>query len=72
MYTIYGKPNCPNCTKAKALMKEAYNYVDVTQNVDAFNTLKMLGFKSVPVIYDDMELIGDYNALVRYLTNKDT
>lgn len=66
MYTIYGKPNCPNCEIAKNMLdsdKQSYQYVDVTQDSAALMYVKGLGAKSVPVVLKDDKHIGGLTEL---------
>ena len=51
--TVYTKPGCVQCTATfKALDKNgvAYEKVDVTQNVDAYDYVMSLGYLQVPVV----------------------
>jgi|AntDeeMinimDraft_6_1070357.scaffolds.fasta_scaffold03896_3 glutaredoxin len=70
MYIIYGKPTCSYCTKAKKLLERKgleYTYVDISKDVQAQASLIFTGFKTVPVIFKDNDLIGGYEDLVSTL-----
>ena len=71
MFKVYGKPNCPYCTKAT---NELYNkdkeyiYVDISANESARNYIKEeLGAKTVPQIFDGHFLVGGFEDLVHYI-----
>ena len=67
MFTIYTKPDCNYCVKAKDLLNmrgEPFIEVDVSQNIDAKERLKSKGFRTVPqIFYPDGEHFGDYEKL---------
>jgi glutaredoxin len=71
-FTIYSKSGCPNCIKAKTLLKSKYllfNVVDcdeyLIENKDNFLTcIKELANQEVkifPIIFYDEKFIGGYN-----------
>ena len=71
MITIYGKPSCGFCTKAKRFVEGrnlAYEYKDVTTST-FMEELKTAypEAKSVPQIWVNGERIGGYNELVSYI-----
>lgn len=50
---VYSQPNCNPCKQVKSWLSGKgieYKEVDVTQDVDAFNRLKSLGYQITPVI----------------------
>lgn len=54
MFVVYGKENCPNCVKAKALLEskgEPFEYIDITVDTEARERLLNAGFRSVPQVY---------------------
>jgi glutaredoxin len=67
MIKVYGKPQCPFCDQAKALLESrdvAYEYIDITQVPDARQMLVEAGFRSVPQIYRGTTHIpGGYQGL---------
>lgn len=73
MYIIYGKSNCPFCDKAKELLTKKslrYIYIDLglEENSGHLQYVKEdLGFRTVPVIKKDGNLIGGYDDLVKRL-----
>lgn len=70
MYKVYGKPNCPNCDKAKhyldALGKE-FEYVDLSEDAEKMKELQWFGIRSVPVVFKGDVLIGGWESLVKSL-----
>ena len=69
MFTIYTKPNCNYCVKAKDLLimkGEPFLEIDISENTDARERLKSRGFKTVPqIFYPDGEHLGNYHTLER-------
>ena len=76
MYTVYSKPNCPQCVQAKSLiLSKGHEYkeiiIDVGQDKEdnkeyiSLSDLKKLipGAKSAPQIYYQDKLVGDFMAL---------
>jgi len=68
VYTIYGKPDCPHCVRATALLEYNsidYHYINISSNESARQYIKeTLGFKTVPVTVDsDGAVIGGYDDL---------
>lgn len=75
MLFVYSKPNCPECTKAKALLDaKGVNYaeIDIVQNPFDREFLLSQGHKSLPQIYQDGGLFveGGYKGLLK-LTDED-
>lgn len=70
MFTIYGKPNCPFCVKAEALLKErktAFKYIDLENDKESLKWIKDQGFKTVPQIFNENNKhIGGYTELKEY------
>lgn len=75
-YTVYSKPNCPQCDKAKMLLSmKGLQYkeiiIDVGQDKDPNKHYasvtelkqKVPSAKSVPQIFKNEEHIGGYEAL---------
>lgn len=59
--TVYTKPSCVQCTATKrALTKSglAFNEVDLTEDAEALETVKALGYQQAPVVFAD----GDHWA----------
>lgn len=70
MYTVYGKPNCPLCVKAKKLLEKEgidHNYIDLSTDLEKLEQFKSLGFRSVPVICLGDKTIGGYGDLQDHL-----
>lgn len=54
--TVYSKPNCMQCNFTKKYLKErniAFKEIDVTQDEDALNKIKYMGYQAVPVVITD-------------------
>lgn len=54
--TVYSKPNCMQCTFTKKYLDDKaieYTTYDVYENEHALDTVKALGFKSLPVVVID-------------------
>ena len=73
MYTIYGRPNCGWCIRAKGLLSSnnvEYKYIDIYEDSKSMAWIKEKGYKTVPQIFEDDEHIGGYNELVEYYSDK--
>ena len=69
-YTIYGKPSCPYCERAKNLLHSIgldYTYIDLSQELSKLEEFKQQGFRTVPIIYHGDTLVGGYTQLEEYL-----
>lgn len=69
MITVYTKPNCPYCDRAKNYLTSLdipYETVDITVNNTAKNFLKEQGHRTVPQIYNGSQLLveGGWSGLV--------
>ena len=54
--TVYSKPNCVQCDATyRALNKHGLQYevVDITQDPEALQTVKALGYQQAPVVFAD-------------------
>ena len=72
VFTVYGKPGCTYCVKAKKLLESkglAYTYKEVGTDVSVAELFAEIGHevRTVPQIMVDKHLIGDYNSLMKYL-----
>ena len=70
MLTVYSKPACPFCDKAKHLLETRgvkFEVVDISQDIDAREFLVESGFRTVPQIFKDGELFvdGGYQGLIK-------
>ena len=72
---LYSKDNCGYCVKAKSLLNNlGLTYTE--KKLENFLTTEALfedigkNVKSMPQIKIDGELIGGYNQLIEYLTDK--
>lgn len=68
MLTLYTKPNCPYCDRAKIWLEKngiAYSTVNVLEDTSALEFIKSQGHKTVPQIYFNNELLveGGYTGL---------
>ncbi|RYF08870.1 MAG: glutaredoxin, partial [Oxalobacteraceae bacterium] len=72
MITLYSKPNCPHCVRAKEYLNRhqlTYETVDVTQHPEALEFIKSRGHKTVPQIYVGQNvLVEGGNAGLQLLT----
>lgn len=53
MITVYSKPQCPQCIATKKYLERyglKYVEFDVTEHEMAYNTVKGLGYSSLPVV----------------------
>lgn len=71
MYTVWGRPNCPWCDRAKELLGYyfiEYEYKELTSsNLDEFSSITN-NAKTVPQVFDeDGDLIGGYEDLRKRL-----
>lgn len=69
MITLYSKPDCPYCEKAKYYLKSheiAFETVDITQDPAAREALISAGHRTVPQLYLDGKLLveGGFTGLV--------
>ena len=68
MLTVYSKPACPFCNKAKNLLETKgieFEVVDISKDSDSREFLLAQGFRSVPQIFTETELFveGGYQGL---------
>jgi glutaredoxin len=66
--TVYSKPNCPYCDRAKVWLEKndiPYQTINVLEDEMALNFIKEQGHKTVPQLYLDNELLveGGYTGL---------
>lgn len=69
MYTVIGRPDCIWCDKAKKLLddkKEEYHYVDLHENIWVAAIMMKGGYRKVPLIIYQTEVIGGYTELEAY------
>ena len=63
MIKVYGKRNgCGNCNIAKDMLDRnniEYKFIDITEDEKAFELVKSLGYKQVPIIENE----GDWYTL---------
>lgn len=72
MLTIYSKPSCPYCVKAKQLLESKgihFQEVDVSADPQARQRLVDLGLRTVPQIFqgDELYVSGGYEGLANKL-----
>lgn len=62
MIIVYGRhEGCPACDDAKTYLKMRnieYNFIDIDQNPDARDFILSKGFRTIPVMFRDSELLG--------------
>ena len=64
---VYGKPNCPQCETLKSLLNtkgQEYEYIDMSQDIDALNEVKAQGFRSAPCVKVDGEWVANWKEVV--------
>jgi len=70
MFTIWGRPDCPWCDRAKELLEDhdiQYDYIPLTaENLDEFSSITY-GARTVPQVFDNVGIIGGYEDLTKYL-----
>lgn len=74
MYTIIGRPDCVWCDKAKQLLKDKkkeYHYVDLHENIWVAAIMMKGGYRKVPLIIHQTEVIGGYTELEAYFKEPD-
>ena len=75
MITVYSKPNCPYCDKAKYLLKSLglqYEEKTVTKDLSVEELYEALGkqVRTIPQIVINKDHIGGYNELKEHFINK--
>lgn len=71
--TIFGKENCAYCIRAKMLCDLndiQYTYIDILYDDEALDFFMEQGFKSVPQVYVDGELVGGFTEFAEYVKDK--
>lgn len=68
MITLYSKPNCPYCDRAKIWLEKndiPYNTINVMEDNASLEFIKSQGHKTVPQIYFENKLLveGGYTGL---------
>lgn len=75
MITIYTKPDCNFCNKAKQLLSTKnipFAEIEIGKDISKEEILEQYPFiKTVPIILDSSRLIGGYNDLVEEMKNGD-
>ena len=78
-YTVFGKPNCPWCVRAKQLLQSKmleFTYLDVTDGSTYNEMQNLVGeatgamARTVPQIFVDSQYIGGYDALYESLKSE--
>lgn len=75
MITVYSKPNCPYCDKAKYLLKSLglqYEEKVVTKDLSVEELYEVLGkqVRTIPQIVIEKDHIGGYNELKEHFINE--
>lgn len=75
MITVYSKPNCSYCEKAKYLLKSLglqYEEKTVTKDLSVEELYEALGkqVRTIPQIVINKDHIGGYNELKEHFINK--
>lgn len=64
MTTVYTKPYCVQCDMTKKMLDKIgveYTTVDITKDLDAFEKVLGMGFKSAPVVITDNDAWAGFN-----------
>ncbi|CAB4124589.1 GRX_family domain containing protein [uncultured Caudovirales phage] len=71
-YVVIGQDNCKWCERVKFLLDAhqiSFTYIIADGNLKEF--LKASGLKTVPQVYRDGDLLGDYETMRLLLENSD-
>jgi glutaredoxin len=73
MFTVYSKDNCGFCVKAYALLdlKGAAYRKEILDTEEKLQAFKARGFRQVPQIYFNDELIGGFDKLEVWYKTRD-
>lgn len=74
VYTVYGKPNCPECEKLKNFLNNrqtSYEYIDISENQDKREVLMNMGYRSVPQVFQGEQHIGGFLQTKVFLESTD-
>jgi glutaredoxin len=71
MITLYSKPNCPYCDRAKIWFERnniSYTVINVLEDSNSLEFIKSQGHKTVPQIYYNGKVLveGGYTGLSKY------
>lgn len=73
MFVVYGREDCKYCRKAKKaleLVKEPFEYVPLEDKDVVREELRLQGFATIPAIFLNGEVIGGYDELHEWVTEK--
>ena len=71
MYSVYGRPDCPNWEKVKNLLSgEDVRYVDLTEDEDALRYIKSQDLTPTLQVFSNGHYIGGYEELVEFLEER--
>ncbi len=62
--TVYTKPSCVQCDATKRSLDKLgvqYDTVDITVDLEAFDKIVAMGFKSAPVVITDDDAWAGFN-----------
>lgn len=72
MYTVYSKPNCPDCEAVKNTLKShgfPFEVIDITQDQEGFDKLMSQGLRKLPQVFKQDKYIGDFMKTKIYIEN---
>ena len=72
-FTIFGKPKCDFCTKAKDLLDSkgiSYVYHDISKDADAKSYIVSRGATEVPQVYEGSLHVGGFTELAGHISNE--
>ncbi|HEY9599533.1 MAG TPA: glutathione peroxidase [Cyanophyceae cyanobacterium] len=74
LVSLFAKPGCPYCARAKAALKEHgldYEEIVLGKDITTHSLLAVTGATTVPQVFIDGKLIGGSEALDEYFRNKE-
>jgi len=66
MYLIITQKNCINCSRAKILLNDNSSFIEIDKSFVSSAILE-LGNDQYPIVFN---LIGDYDALEKYILHR--
>jgi len=72
LVTVFSKNDCNWCTRVKDLLRSRgidFTERNIEQDEDAFEAALERGFRTMPQVYIDDELIGGFEATEAHLKN---
>jgi len=73
MFVVYGREDCKYCRKAKKaleLVGEKFRYIPLEDLDEVREELRVKGFETIPAIFYQDEVLGGYDQLHEWITEK--